>query len=119
MRAMSVLEDQNFSLDLRPPLEHDRAAQFPIVSKDESIILTFVQTGEARAWDPASGKMVSEFGSDIYDAEISSDGRIVALQDSKNQLTLWHTESGKAAGEIKPEQGVRTFTFARHMKGDF
>ena len=119
MRAMSVLEDQNFSLDLRPPLEHDRAAQFPIVSKDESIILTYVQTGEARTWDPATGMMAAEFGSDIFEAEISSDGKIAALQDSKNGLTLWHTDSGKAAGEIKPEQGVRTFTFARHKNGDY
>ena len=119
MRAMSVLEDQNFSLDLRPPLEHERAAQYPIVSKDESIILTYVQTGEARTWDPATGKMAAEFGSDIYAAELSSDGKIAALQDSKNGLTLWHTDSGKAAVEIKPEQGVRTFTFARHKNGDY
>ncbi|MEE2746645.1 MAG: WD40 repeat domain-containing protein, partial [Pseudomonadota bacterium] len=118
-RAMSVLEDQNFNLNLRPPLAHDRPAQFPIVSKDESRILTYVSTGEARVWDSATGELVSEFGDDIFEGEIASDGKVVALQNSKNQLILWDATNGKQVGEIKPEQGVRTFTFARHKTKDY
>ena len=119
MRAMSVLENQNFSLDQRPVLEHDRPAQGPIVSKDESRILTYVATGDVRVWDPETGKLISEFGDDTFSTEISSDGKIAAIQDSKNRLNLWNTNNGTRIGEIKPEQGVRTFTFARHKKGDY
>jgi len=116
MRAMSTLQHNNFNLDMRPELTHEKPAQAPLISKDGKTILTYVNGAEAKVWSIDSGRLISEFGSETKskDMKLSPNGAVAADLDVKNIVHLWDTSSGNKIGTISPDEGIITFDFVDH-----
>jgi len=88
---------------------HAKFIRKVIASPDGLIVASVADDMICKLWDAASGKMVKElrghkektpqgFGSMLYTAAFSNDGKLLATADKVAHMVVWDIESGKQIG---------------------
>jgi WD40 repeat protein len=105
-----------YDTDAKKPIrEHEAHAKWirhVAASRDGKIIASVADDMVCRLWDAANGKMMHElrghgektphgFGSMLYTAEFSPDGKYIATADKVAKVFVWEVATGKKVAEVE------------------
>ncbi len=112
--AVFVL-DSDTGREVFPPLAHEDRVRQALWSPDGKLIITAAGIGGARAWESATGKIVTRFpnSNSVNCIAISPDGKRLATGHQDHSVLIWETRSGQPAGAGSSEcEDVRQIAFS-------
>jgi WD40 repeat protein len=91
---------------------HSKWIRKVLASPDEKLIASVADDMVCRLWDASSGKLVHElrghkeltphnFGSMLYAATFSQDGKLLATADKVGHVVVWDVKTGKELGSCE------------------